>query len=62
MLKKVAVFLEVAGGIFTEIFRSVRNQAMSRGYLIALAIFWVAVLFAFLTFNPALYSFLYPLF
>jgi hypothetical protein len=62
MLKKISTFAAVAADILKEIFKTFRRQSMKKGYLIAVAIFWIAVLFVFLSLSPALYSFIYPLF
>lgn len=62
MLKTVVPFFKVAGGLLRDIVRTFRSQVFTRGYLLALAIFLIAVFFCFLALNPALYSFVYPLF
>lgn len=62
MVKKTRVFVSVAKNLLIEIFQALRAQALTRTYLLALAIFFLAVLFSFLALNPVLYSFVYPLF
>lgn len=62
MIRKVAAFAAVAREILAEIFVTFRRQALTRGYLLALAVFAVAMLFAFFALSPILYAFVYPLF
>jgi hypothetical protein len=62
MLKKIVPFFQVARSLFLDILTTFRAQALTRGYLLALAIFAVALIFSFLALSPVLYSFVYPLF
>ena len=62
MGKKFVYFFQIVIELFRDIFIAFRNQALTRGYLLALAIFIVAVFFSFLALSPILYSFVYPLF
>ena len=62
MLKNIVPFFSVAAETASEIFRSFKAQSLSRGYLLAFALFLIAVIFSFLALNPILYSFVYPLF
>ena len=62
MFRKFTSFFIVAGEMFLDIFHTFRVQALTRGYLIALAIFVIALVFSFLALSPLLYSFVYPLF
>lgn len=55
-------FLEVASSGLQDVVRSLKRQYLSRGYLVAIAVFGLAVLFSVLTFSPILSSFIYPLF
>jgi hypothetical protein len=45
-----------------EVRRELKRAYLSRGYLLALAVFALAILFGFLAFSPLLASFVYPLF
>ena len=62
MLRKLLPFFQVATEMFRDIFVTFRQQALTRGYLLALAIFVIALFFSFLALSPILYSFVYPLF
>jgi hypothetical protein len=62
MLRKMSSFFVVAWELFRDIFTTFRSQALTRGYLLALAIFVIALIFSFLALSPILYSFVYPLF
>lgn len=62
MIRKFASFFIVAAEVFKDIFVTFKNQALTRGYLLALAIFVIALIFSFLALSPLLYSFVYPLF
>ncbi len=62
MLKNTLSMFAVAGGIFRDIFNVFRAQALTRGYLLALTLFLLTLIFGFVAFNPVLYSFVYPLF
>lgn len=62
MLRKIVPFFQVAGSLLRDILSTFRAQALTRGYLLALAIFVVALVFSFLALSPVLYSFVYPLF
>jgi len=62
MLKKIGSFFIVAAEILRDILVTFKSQALTRGYLLALAIFVIALIFSFLALSPLLYSFVYPLF
>lgn len=62
MLRKLGPFFSVAVDTLREILITFKRQSMTRGYLLALAIFLVALIFSFLALSPVLYSFVYPLF
>ena len=62
MLRKMGSFFAVALELFRDILVTFRNQALTRGYLLALSIFVIALIFSFLALSPVLYSFVYPLF
>jgi hypothetical protein len=62
MLRKIVPFFQIAGEMLRDIIFTFRTQALTRGYLLALAIFVIALLFSFLALSPVLYSFVYPLF
>jgi len=62
MLRKIGPFFQIAGELARDILFTFRTQALTRGYLLALSIFVIALLFSFLALSPVLYSFVYPLF
>ncbi len=62
MIRKTRAFFWVAGDLLREILVTFKTQALTRGYLLALAIFVIALIFSFLALSPILYSFVYPLF
>jgi hypothetical protein len=62
MIKKIGPFFAVAFEMFKDILATFKTQALSRGYLLAMAIFLIALIFSFLALSPILYSFVYPLF
>ncbi len=62
MLRKIIPFLQIAGELLKDILVTFKSQALTRGYLLALAIFAIAMVFSFLALSPILYSFVYPLF
>ena len=61
-MKNTLPFIRIARELIRDIWVTFRVQAMSKSFLLALAIFFLAVLFSFLALNPVLYSFVYPLF
>lgn len=62
MFRKFGAFFLVAREMSRDIFLTMKSQALTRGYLLALAIFAIALVFGFLALSPVLYSFVYPLF
>lgn len=62
MIGKLNSFFLIASELLRDILVTFKRQALTRGYLLALSIFVIAVFFSFLALSPVLYSFVYPLF
>jgi hypothetical protein len=62
MLRLIGPFFVSASELGREIWSTFRGQALTKGYLLALGIFLIAVIFSFWALSPLLYSFVYPLF
>jgi hypothetical protein len=62
VLRRIGTYFVVAAELFRDIFVAFRRQSLSRGYLLALAIFVIALFFGFMALSPLLASFVYPLF
>lgn len=62
MFRSSVALARVAAEVGSEILAALKAQSMSRSYLLAIALFVIAVFFVFLALNPVLYSFVYPLF
>lgn len=54
--------LKIALSTLTGLFVTFRSQKMSWALLLALMIFVISLIFAFLSFTPILSPFIYPLF
>ena len=61
-MERISIFFSVAFEVLCDILATFRRQALSRGYLLALAIWVIALVFAGVALHPILYSFIYPLF
>lgn len=61
-MKKLSVMLYVFVDVLRELGVGLKRQHLARGYLLAMAILLLGVLFGFLALSPVLSSFIYPLF
>jgi hypothetical protein len=62
MFRNTLPFIRIARGLLSDIWATFRIQTLTKSYLLALTVLFLAVLFSFLALNPILYSFVYPLF